>query len=213
MGARARIAGVAPALLTYLGSALLVPDDALRVALLATGGAATFLIPSVRAAPGAEPLGHVVFAILAAWITAELSDAARPIGFLTLLAAAELAAIAAAVAVALRVLAPPARLTYLIAAHLAVLVWVLLCARGVDGGLAWVSILWGVYGAALLVLAVGRSLAPVRIAALATLGLVAAKLLLVDTAGVGAGWRIILFIGFGAAFLGLGYISNPEPRS
>ena len=69
---------------------------------------------------------------------------------------------------------PPARRIYLSAAHLAVLGWVLVCARGIDAGLAWISVLWGIYGAVLLVLAVSYDLARVRLAALATLALVAA---------------------------------------
>lgn len=207
---RALVVGAAPALLAYLGSALLLPDDAARVTLLAVGGTAAFLVPRFRSAPGVDVLGHALFALLASWISAQVSDGGRPTGFAAPLAAAELLAIIAAVVVALRSLDSSARRVYLVAAHVAVLIWVVICARGIDGGLAWVSVLWGAYGAGLLVLAIARNLAGMRLAALGTLGLVAVKLLLIDTAGVGAAWRIVLFLGFGAAFLALGYLSSTD---
>ena len=43
---------------------------------------------------------------------------------------------------------------------------------------------------------------------LGTLGLVAAKLLLVDMAELEAVWRILLFLGFGGGFLLLSYFIN-----
>ena len=49
--------------------------------------------------------------------------------------------------------------------------------------------------------------------ATATLGLVAAKLLVVDMAQVDVIWRILLFMGFGAAFLGLSYLINRQSAS
>ena len=49
-----------------------------------------------------------------------------------------------------------------------------------------------------------------QLAGLVTLGIVAAKLLLVDMAQVDVIWRILLFMGFGAAFLGLSYLINRQ---
>jgi uncharacterized membrane protein len=41
---------------------------------------------------------------------------------------------------------------------------------------------------------------------LATLGLLVAKLLLFDLAGLASVWRVLLFMGLGAALVGLGYV-------
>ena len=48
-------------------------------------------------------------------------------------------------------------------------------------------------------------------AGLATLGLTAGKLLLVDMAQLDVVWRILVFLGFGGAFLALSYLVN-HPR-
>lgn len=44
-----------------------------------------------------------------------------------------------------------------------------------------------------------------RNAALAVIGVVVAKLFLVDLARLAAVWRVLLFVGFGALFLALSY--------
>lgn len=73
-------------------------------------------------------------------------------------------------------------------------------------GQAYVSGVWGVTAAALLVGGAWADRRPVQIGGLATLGLFVGKLFLVDLASLPALWRIGLFLGFGAAFLAISYL-------
>jgi hypothetical protein len=75
-----------------------------------------------------------------------------------------------------------------------------------NDGNGYVSIAWGVYGVALVLVGLrfDRS-RPLLLAGLTTLFAVAAKLFLVDLRYVGVLWRIFLFLGFGGAFLLFSY--------
>jgi uncharacterized membrane protein len=97
---------------------------------------------------------------------------------------------------------------YRIAAHMAFLFWIVTQMRPLEFGQELISVSWGVYGIALLLLSLRLGQRGVQLAGLATLGLVAAKLLVVDMAQVDVIWRILLFMGFGGAFLGLSYLIN-----
>ncbi len=94
---------------------------------------------------------------------------------------------------------------YRIAVHLLFLGWLAHELARLPSGQAWVSAAWGVYGIVLLVAGLRLDHAGVRATALATFGLVVAKLFLVDLAALEAIWRVLLFLGFGAAFLALSY--------
>ena len=94
---------------------------------------------------------------------------------------------------------------YQLGAHLLFLTWLFRELSGLPAGQAWVSVAWGVYAAALLVVGLRLDRVEMRATALATLGLVVAKLFLVDLAELQAIWRVLLFMGFGAAFLALSY--------
>jgi uncharacterized membrane protein len=114
------------------------------------------------------------------------------------------------------------RLTYRLAAHLAVLVWFFREFASHPNGQAYVSVAWGVYALILLVVGLRKDWHQLRLAALATLFLVVAKLFLVDLAQLEAIWRVLLFMGFGGLFLVMSYYfralwqspngSAPEPR-
>lgn len=94
---------------------------------------------------------------------------------------------------------------YRIAVHLLFLGWLAHELARLPSGQAWVSAAWGVYGIVLLVAGLRLDHAGTRATALATFGLVVVKLFLVDLAALEAIWRVLLFLGFGAAFLALSY--------
>ncbi len=94
---------------------------------------------------------------------------------------------------------------YLYAAHVLILAWILRQFAGVASGQAIVSVIWGVYGAALLIAGLRRTSRPMRTVGLLTLLAVVTKLFAVDLASVRAIWRVLLFIGFGGVFLSLSY--------
>ncbi len=102
-------------------------------------------------------------------------------------------------------------------AHVAVLAWLARELGSLDGGQAYVSIAWGIYSISLIIWGLVKRSKKVRIAGMATLLLVVAKLLLVDLAQLDAIWRIILFLGFGALLLFLSFylpkLSGEEPQS
>lgn len=100
---------------------------------------------------------------------------------------------------------------YRAGAYMGLLVWFLAEFAPRSNGQALVSIAWAVQGAlALAVSRVSRDQG-VQMAGLGTLALVAAKLLLLDLSMLDPVWRILLFLGFGATLLGLGYwLNSPE---
>jgi uncharacterized membrane protein len=93
---------------------------------------------------------------------------------------------------------------------------------GLTNGQAWVSAAWAMCGAALLLGSLRSGHAGMRRLALATLMLVAAKLLLVDLKRIEAVWRILISAGLGGLFLLLSYalpslgrragLAGPEPE-
>jgi uncharacterized membrane protein len=76
---------------------------------------------------------------------------------------------------------------------------------GLTGAAAFTTAAWAATGLALLLVALPRRMHTALRVAIATLGLVCAKLFLVDLANLDAIWRILLFIGVGAAFLAVSY--------
>jgi hypothetical protein len=96
-------------------------------------------------------------------------------------------------------------------AYVGLLVWFLSELGPRSYGAQLVSIAWSVQGATALVASLRNHSQSLQVAGLATLGLVAAKLLLVDLAQLDPIWRILMFMGFGAALLWLAYLVN-RPR-
>jgi hypothetical protein len=97
------------------------------------------------------------------------------------------------------------QVAYLVAAHAAVLAWLWSELSPLQSGDAYVTIAWGLYAAALLVVGLRLDHTGFIRAGMATLFLVVAKLFLVDLSEVEAVWRILLFLGFGGLFLILSY--------
>jgi len=98
------------------------------------------------------------------------------------------------------------QMTYRLIAHLALLGWFFAEFRPLDNGQAFISASWGVYALTILVLGYLRNLKWLRLAGMGTIFLVVGKLFLVDLSQLEALWRILLFIGFGALLLVIGYV-------
>ncbi len=107
---------------------------------------------------------------------------------------------------------------YRIIAHAALLAWLWRELSVLPAGDAYVSVAWGVCGAALLVFGLRLDHAYLIRSGMATLFLLVAKLFLWDLAWVEAIWRVLLFMGFGGLFLVLSYYlrtlwNTGEPRN
>ncbi|MCA9996337.1 MAG: DUF2339 domain-containing protein [Anaerolineales bacterium] len=94
---------------------------------------------------------------------------------------------------------------YGLSAHVALLIWFARELSPLDGGQGLVTVAWGVYAIALLLLALRYRLQQIRLIALGTLFLLVGKLFLVDLAALETIWRILLFAGFGGLFLLISY--------
>ncbi len=94
---------------------------------------------------------------------------------------------------------------YWIASHITFLLWLYQKFMVLENGQAWVTIAWGGYAIALLVWGFIKYNKEIRLIGMGTIFLVVGKLFLVDLSQLEAIWRILLFMGFGAMFLLLGY--------
>lgn len=90
-------------------------------------------------------------------------------------------------------------------AHVALLAWFWRELSVLPGGDALVSIAWGLYASGLMVVGLRVDRAWIARGGMVTLFVVVGKLFVWDLAGVETIWRILLFLGFGGLFLGLGY--------
>jgi uncharacterized membrane protein len=94
---------------------------------------------------------------------------------------------------------------YRFGAHVAFLAWLARGLSGLENGQGIVTIAWGAFALILLLLGLRRDDGELRTAGRLTLFGVVAKLFLVDLGEVETLWRIVSFLGFGAAFLALSY--------
>ncbi len=133
-------------------------------------------------------------------------------------AAAEMALIASMAAGA--VLAGPGRRRSWLAGT-GYALWLLAAADqfdGLDAAAAFTTGVWAATGLVLLLAALRRHDQGAMRVALGTLALVCAKLFLVDLASLDALWRILVFLGVGAAFLAVSYsvrsawLAGPAPE-
>jgi len=197
------------AVLLPLGILLLIqePWALLPLAAMATGYHLAHREWGLR---GVGVLGHFLFALIALWFLGEVgrqlsSSVDTP---LTLEAFAQLGAVAMALVTSLVLPKWERPIVYQLAAHVAFLAWLGVEVGDLSNGTGLVTISWGAYGILLFVVSFARKNRRIQLAGLATLGLVAGKLLLVDMAQLDTIWRILLFMGFGAAFLALSYFIN-----
>ncbi|MGP0567152.1 MULTISPECIES: DUF2339 domain-containing protein [unclassified Nitrospina] len=94
---------------------------------------------------------------------------------------------------------------YLLVAYVGWIGWLWRELNVLPHGSAWVSIGWGLTGAILLLAGVRTKQINAFRVGLGTLVLVAVKLTLFDLSHLSALWRILIFMGFGAAFLWISY--------
>jgi uncharacterized membrane protein len=181
---------------------------------VASAGAGMHLANRKWGLPGVGLLAHVLFAQLMIVVVSRTDvlgiAAGSPFGIRELGA---LGAIVLTFTAAFGFESSLVKRVYRIAAHVAFLAWLVTQFGPMEYGQELISLSWGIYGIVLLLLSLRLGEKGVQLAGLATLGLVAAKLLLVDMAQLDVIWRILLFMGFGAAFLGLSYLINREART
>ena len=195
-------------LLLTLAFCLLLKGDALLLT-LAAKATVLHLVSKRLGDRGTEISAHLLFAAVAVWLAARLiKGITMPAAEQALFDARSLthfAAIAAAAGISAALRWREAQVAYRLAAHLAFLAWILCGLALVEGGQGYVTIAWGIYAVALLVLGLRRNLSQLRTVAMGTLLLVVGKLFLVDLAKLETIWRILLFLGFGGVFLVLSY--------
>ena len=99
------------------------------------------------------------------------------------------------------------RAVYVTAAHLVVLAWLRVALRPLGDGAALVSLGWGLYAVALLVVGLRLRDGLLRPLGLYTVLATAAKVLLFDLDAIAVPWRIALFLGLGALLLIVSYLA------
>jgi uncharacterized membrane protein len=187
------------------GALLLVNGDAQHIA-IATEALALRLLFRRTGLHMAGVVSHALFLIVAFLLLRDLSADTRPA--LPLTNRIGITTLWSVVAVGLAAFAMPrvpVRRFYFYAAHALIMGWILHQCSLMHNGQAVVTVIWGVYGASLLIAGLRTQIRPLRKVGLLTLLAVVAKLFVVDLKSVPAIWRILLFIGFGAVFLALSY--------
>ena len=188
---------------------LLLEDDwlLLSLAVVAVGlhGATRWL-----GRPTLRFLAHLLSLIVAFWLLARLTDGGGARGEtavfnLTALVDLAIIALTAAITFLVPATATYTRTIYRLSAHVALLLWFVRELSPLDGGQGLVTVAWGIYAIALLLLALRYRQRQVRLIALGTLFLLVGKLFLVDLAALETIWRILLFAGFGGLFLLISY--------
>ena len=194
-------------LLLTISLCLLLQGDTLLISLAAE--ALVLHLVARRLADGVlRAAGHILFVIVGGWLLQRLLDA--PAGDMAVAnapALTDLGVIAVAIVVA-KVSGGRERTTYRLCAHVAVLAWMLREIGGVvaDGqAQGYVTIAWGVYAAALLVVGLRRNISGLVGAGVGTLLLAVPKLFFGDLVKLEAIWRVLLFLGFGGIFLVISY--------
>lgn len=186
----------------------LLLDDPLVVAALAAEAYLFVRLARQRRWSGLRWVGHAVFAYLALDFVEGAIRGPR-VAF-DPLALFQLLGIALALAASLHLWRRSTAWTYRVVCHLLLLAWLAVEIEPLPVGTGMVTVAWGSYGAALLVLALrpreGRRDPGLQLVAYSALALTVLKLLTLDLARVDVVWRILLFLGLGAAFLGLSFL-------
>jgi uncharacterized membrane protein len=218
-GRLARVLLFAAAVLLPAGCFGALDGEALLTA-LAAQALVLHLLASYGAGPAIRWLAHKAYIGVGAWVLFRLVESGdvspRRV-------AADLAAIGAGFAASYLVRGRAEMLAYRIFAHVAVLGWAWReLAQGVDGGQGYASIVWGVWGLGLLLVAMRQGWPTAERVAIWTLLATVGKLFIVDLDRLDPLFRVILFLGFGAVFLYFSYSlsgawrprgpAEPEPR-
>ncbi len=209
-----RVHGWTAALLLMAALAQLLEGDALFFA-WALEAAALELVAVRWGFPLIEKGGvHVFWLVVGGWLASRLFGVQQDTAVWNVPAMVDLGVIALAVAVFSR---KDERQFYWLAAHIALLIWLWRELGSVTNGQGLVSIAWGIYALVLLGIGLKFRFQRLRMVAIATLFVLAGKLILVDLAALRAVWRILLFAGVGGLFLLISYyyqsfLSAPEEK-
>ena len=192
-------------LLLTIAFCLLLEGDVLFLT-LAAEAAVLHLISRRLGDRGTAISGHILFAVVSLVLANRLlSVAVEGTPVFNTPALSNLAVIAVGLAISFALRPGKEQRAYRLAVHAGLLGWSLRELSSLEGGQGYVTIAWGIYAIALLVVGMRRNFAQLRMVAMGTLLLVVAKLFMVDLAQLEAIWRILLFLGFGGVFLILGY--------
>ncbi|CAN5256662.1 hypothetical protein BH24GEM2_BH24GEM2_05620 [soil metagenome] len=168
---------------------------------LAAEGTALHLVARRTGGYATPVVAHALWAGVALWLIDRLAGGAAGLaGSLSDLGAIALGLIAAGL-----LQSRSEMLVYRYGAHLAFLAWMWGALEALPNGTGYVTIAWGAYAVALMLMALRQDWPLLQRVAVGTLLLVVAKLFLVDLGELEALWRILLFLGLGAAFLFLSY--------
>ncbi len=146
-----------------------------------------------------------LFVGIGVWFVTRLAEGVDGDPIFNLQALTDLVVISLAVYSSTHINIKPVSKIYILVAYLALLAWFLRELGGLPDGNGLVSITWGLAGSILLWVGLRKSQLDIFKAGFATLVLVAIKLLIVDLANLNVIWRILVFMGFGGAFLFLSY--------
>lgn len=151
-------------------------------------------------------LGAGLMAVVAVWMVVRGASTPREsLAILNATALAELVYISALAALAQVVGNRDLRTAHGVAALCLAVFWLAVEFGHLGEGQAFVTISWGILGLAILILGLRWNAARMRIAGMTVLGLVVAKLFLVDLSDLQMIWRVLLFMGFGVLFLLVSY--------
>ena len=159
--------------------------------------------------PTLDFMGHVLFGISALWVMGELLfGKVDGTGVINAKGFIELVIILLAFPLAYLKSPQDLRSISLFVIYLFLMGWVFREIGSFQNGNGYVSITWGILGTALLTVGLWLNNSDLFKVGYGTLILVAAKLLFFDLSHLETIWRIVLFIGFGGAFLGISYFDQ-----
>lgn len=168
---------------------------------LAAEGTALHLIARRTDGYATPVVAHALWAGVALWLVDRLGGGA--VGFAGSMS--DLGAIALGLLASGLLRSRSEMRVYRYGAHLAFLAWMWGALEALPNGAGYVTIAWGAYAIGLMLTALRQEWQLLQRVAVGTLLLVVAKLFLVDLGELEALWRILLFLGLGAAFLFLSY--------
>jgi uncharacterized membrane protein len=197
---------VVMALVMFTGAVSLLLKGSTLLIFLTAEGVALHLIAHRTTVRGISVFAHFLYAIIGLWLIVRLLHPEEGVtAMLNGYALVNLLVIVSAVGL-YKVLRTGREIyAYRLISHILLLGWFLSELTRSENGQGYVTIAWGIYSAALLVLGLIKDYRRARNLALITLFVVVGKLFLVDLANLEVLWRILLFMGFGGLFLFLSY--------
>jgi hypothetical protein len=209
-----RAAAPVAAALCATGTYLVLPYDPVKVAVLATEAFLFVQAGRGRRFAGVEWVGHTLFGALLIHFLGT-SAASKRVAF-DALAFAQLAQLGLMLAASRYATAQWAVWAYRLIPHPFFLLWLAWELGPLTTGTGLVTAAWGAYGALLLLLSLrlgSRDARALQLVAYSALGLAVLKLFFVDLQRMAMLWRVLLFMGFGGALLGLSSLFKPRDEA